>query len=237
MKRTKTLSVIAVLLLIMTVICGCGNDRHGARTESNDEYIRMMKAYMEDKYSASFEVVESSLPRSGFSGMELNILVLRDSSGHLTNVRAKYGTPYQFYDDYDNVCAAAEIHSELEVSGEHIAAWKLYANIREFSPESIDISPENISSVTVLAKVTEPPSLNNLRSLYEIYGQICDMGYENVYFLTAFVEESSDFDAAVENYTVYGKSKWSDYNGTFYGYLRVVDVGLSFDEFRYRIEQ
>ncbi len=220
----------------MLAVCGCGNNGHGARTESDDEYIRMMKDYMQDKYSASFEVVESNLPRSGFSGMELNILVLRDSSGHLTNVRAKYGTPYQFYDDYDNVCAAAEILSELEVTGEDIAAWKLYANIREFSQESIDISPENISSITVLAKVAEPPNIQNLQSLYEIYAQLCDMGYENVYFLTAFVAESRDFDAAVENYTVYGKSKWSDYKGTFYAYLRTTEAGLSFDAFRYSVE-
>ena len=59
-----------------------------------------------------------------------------------------------------------------------------------------------------------------------------EAGYSNIYFLIGFVESSDDFDKAIENYTVYGKSKWDDYDGEFYAYIYVANSNLSFDEFK-----
>lgn len=210
----------------------------GPRKETDAEYINMMKDYMEEKYSTTFEIVDSILPKSTVSsGMELNVLVLRDSNGLTTNVRAKFGTPYHFYDDYVESCTAAKILSEIGFTNENIDALGLNVIVRNKSIETIDISPENVPSLTVVAKVAERPNDTNLQSLYEVYDKICALGYEDVYFLVGFVENSSDFDAAVENYTVYGKSKWSDYNGEFFAYLRITSAGLSFDEFCSSVER
>lgn len=222
-----------VILLIVMGLCGCmTNSGTGSRKETDSEYINMMKAYMEEKYSTTFEIVDYILPKSTISsGMELNVLVLRDSNGLTTNVRAKFGTPYHFYDDYVESCTAAKILSEIGFTNENIDALSLHVVVRNKSIETIDISPENVPSLTVVAKVADRPNDTNLQSLYEIYDQICALGYEDVYFLVGFVNNSSDFDAAVENYTVYGKSKWSDYNGAFFAYLSITSAGLSFDEF------
>ena len=59
-----------------------------------------------------------------------------------------------------------------------------------------------------------------------------EAGYSNIYFLIGFVESSDDFDKAIENYTVYGKSKWDDYDGEFYAHIDVANSNLSFDEFK-----
>ena len=237
MNRIKQLSRIVIVFFILVGLCGCANTGHGARKESDAEYIDMMKAYMEEKYSTSFEIVESILPGSGLnSGMEVNVLVLRDGNGRLTNVRAKYGTPYNFYDDYVQSCTAAKLLSEAGVTYDHVDALGLNLVVRSESMESLDTSPENIPTLTVVAKVSEEPNMANMQSLYEIYEKICAGGYESVYFLVGFVEDSSDFDAAVENYTVHGKSKWEDYNGEFFAYLRTTDPGLSFADFCSHLE-
>lgn len=241
MKILMRLLSLAMAVLITLGVCGCMNNNflgNGARKESDAEYLKMMEDYMEEKYATSFDVVESILAESGInSGMEINVLVLRDSAGRTTNVRAKFGTPYRFYDDYVQVRSAAEILSKLEVSKEHIEALGLYVVVRNKSIDSIDVSPENIPTLTVVAKVPEEPNDENLRALYEVYNGICSAGYKEVYFLAGFVKESSDFDAAVANYTVHGKSKWSDYNGDFYAYLRTTSDGLSFEEFKSGVEK
>lgn len=234
MNGVKRLVLLLLTILIILGTCGCLKD---ASKESDAEYIAMMKDYMEEKYSRSFDIVESDLHASGFTGMEVNTLVLRDSDGCITNVRAKLGTPYNFYDDYVQVRTAYKILSEIKITNKHIDALSLYVVIRNTSIETIDSSPENVPAMTVVAKVSEAPNDANLQTLYELYDEICSNGYKEVYFLVGFVKESSDFDAAVENYTLHGKSKWSDYKGEFYAYLRTTSVELSFEDFKNSIEK
>lgn len=241
MSMLKRLFLLLITTLIMIGVCGCMKKTeltNNTRKESDAEYVEMMKDYMEQKYTTSFDIVETVLPASGINtGMEVNTLVLRDCDGCVTNVRAKFGTPYNFYDDYVQVRTAYEILSKMKVNTEIISALGLYATVRTNSIESIDTSPENVTSLTLVAKVPNDPEEASLQALYELYDEICSNGYSKVYFLVGFVKDSSDFDAAVENYSLHGKSKWSDYKGEFYAYLRTTSVELSFEDFKNSVEK
>lgn len=234
MNRVKRLLLLLITILTMIAVCGCLKD---ASKESEAEYIAMMKDYMEEKYSVSFDIVESVIHSRGFSGMELNTLVLRDGDGCITNVRAKTGDLYNFYDDYAQARTADKILSDLTISKEHIDAFRIYVAVNNHTIESIDTSPENVSLLIAVGKISEAPNDANLQALYEVYKQICSNGYKEMSFRVGFVKESSDFDAAVENLTLHGKPKQSDYNGEFYAYLRTTSVDLSFEDFKNCIEK
>ncbi len=235
----KLLLLIAILLIIG--MSGCISNYsigNSTRKESDAEYLEMMKKYMEDKYSTTFDTVEYILPSSGVNtGMEINVLVLRDADGTITNVRAKFGTPYNYYDDYVKARTAAKILSEIDAPTDGIDEVGLYVTVKNITADTVDVSPENINSITVVAKVSEEPTEANMKALYDVYKELCDKGYGKVYFLVGFVADSSDFDAAVKNYNLHGKSKWSDYTGEFFAHLHTTSTGLSFEEFKASIEK
>lgn len=239
--RNRKFVVSLLLILIMIGVCGCkkiDNNKSMLRKESDAEYIEMMKNYMEEKYGNSFEVVEHFLPEdASYSGMELNVLVLRDSNGRTTDVRARVGTPYNYFDYYIESCTAAKILSEMNIFYECIEKIQFYVTIFNDSLNEIDTTPGNIDTFTAVIKVPEEPNDINMKDLFELYQDICSLGYKNIRFLVGFVGESEGFDEAIENYRVHAKADWHDYSGDFYAFLCVRSEELSFDEFKNCIER
>ena len=204
------------------------------RQENDQEYISLMKKYIQDKYSITVDVVEHIFPQDGINtALKENILVVKDSNGVIANIRARLSTPYNFYDDYVESCTAANIQAEIDLSFFDNA--KIYVVVNNANIEMIDTSPSNIDYLTFVSTVTGKPEDDILKDLYEVYDYLCQKGYENIGFLVGFTDGSSEFGKAVENYMIYGKSDWDSYSGEVYAELYVTDQGLSFEEFKERV--
>ena len=204
------------------------------RQETDQEYILLMKDYIQDKYSITVDIVEHIFPQDGINtALKENILVVKDSNGVIANIRARLSTPYNFYDDYVESCTAESIQKGIDVS--FLDNAKIYVVVNNANIEMIDTSPSNIDYMTFVSTVTGMPDDAILKNLYEVYDCLHQKGYENVGFLVGFTDGSSEFEKAVGNYMVYGKSDWDSYSGEVFAELYVADKGLSFEEFKDRI--
>lgn len=211
------------------------NSNKSNRQESDQEYILLMQNYIQDKYSITVDVVEQCLPQDGINtALKENILVVKDSNGVISNVKARLSTPYEFYDDYVESCTAASIQKEIDVSVPSGTA-KIYVVVNNADANNINTSAANIASLTFVSTITGKPKDNSLERLYEIYDAIQQKGYSNVYFLVGFTDGSPEFEKAVENYMVHGKSEWKDYSGEVFAELYVTDNNLSFAEFKEKV--
>ncbi len=237
MKKIRAISILILILITITGVCGCmnKNSNKSNRQETDQEYILLMQNYIQDKYSITVDVVEQILPQDGINtALKENILVVRDLNGVVSNVKARLSTPYDFYDDYVESNTAASIQKELKVSVPSGNA-KIYVVVNNADVEKIDISATNIASLTFVSTITGNPNDSTLERLYEIYNSLHKKGYSNIYFLVGFTDGSSEFEKAVENYMVHGKSEWKDYFGEVYAELYVTDRNLSFDEFKGKV--
>lgn len=163
--------------------------------------------------------------------MEINIVTLKDEKGVMCNVRAKLGTPYDFYDDYTQAYTASLFSKSLDSNLLKTDNFKLYCTLKNDDWEDLDTSKQNISSITLVGGIYNEPKKEDVQELYSLYKEIEDKIADKVYFLVGFINNSSDFDKAIINYSKYGKSTWEDYNGSFYGYLTVKSSNLSYEEF------
>lgn len=234
MKKIRAISIILLILITVTGVCGCmnKNSNKSNRQESDQEYVLLMQNYIQDKYSITVDVVEQILPQDGINtALKENILVVRDSNGVISNVKARLSTPYEFYDDYVESCTAASIQKEIGVSVPSGTA-KIYVVVNNTDANNINTSATNIASLTFVSTITGNPNDNSLERLYEIYDTIQKKGYSNVYFLVGFTDGSYEFEKAVENYMVHGKSEWKDYSGEVFAELYVTDNNLSYAEFK-----
>ena len=235
MNTIKKILVLLLTLIILIGVCGCMNTtkNNSNRKESDSKYAELMKNYMEEKYGRSFEIVESLFYEGkSSSGMEKNILVMKDSEGVYCNVQARVGTPYDFFDGYVASYTAAKLESTLENDISQIEKARIYVALENMNFEKIDYSANNVSSLTLVGSFSHLPKDEDYQALYNIYEELGRKGYNKIYFLVGFVKQSEDFDLAVQNYRVYGKSEWEHYNGDFYGYLTVKTGGLSFEDFK-----
>lgn len=237
MKKIRVSSILILILITITGVCGCmnKNSNKSNRQETDQKYTLLMQKYIQDKYSIAVDVVEQILPRDGINtALKENILVVRDSNGVISNVKARLGIPYDFYDDYIESCTAASIQKEIGVSIPSGNA-KIYVVVKNMDIAKIDTSAANIVSLTFISTITGNPDDNTLGRLYEIYNTIQEKGYENVYFLVGFTDGSEEFGKVVDNYMIYGKSEWKEYSGEVFAELYVTDRNLSFDEFKRQV--
>ena len=237
MKKIRAISIILLILITVTGVCGCmnKNSNKSNRQETDQEYILLMQNYIQDKYSITVDVVEQILPQDGINtALKENILVVRDSNGVISNVKARLSTPYEFYDDYVESCTAASIQKEIGVSVPSGTA-KIYVVVNNTDANNINTSAANVASVTFVSTITGNPNDDSLERLYEIYNSIQQKGYSNVYFLVGFTDGSPEFEKAVENYMVHGKSEWKDYSGEVFAELYVTDKNLSYAEFKEKV--
>lgn len=231
----KRIVVLFFAVIIMIGVCGCMNmNKTLSRTENDQEYAQLMLNHMEATYGTSFQVVESIFPEAGInSGMSENVLTLQDPSGIITNVTAAMGTPYKFYDDYANALGAAQIRSTLYLS--ELQKWgnvQLYTSLKTRDISNIDASPSGVSSVTLVANIPQPHSEEAMKALYDVYCQICSAGYQKLYMIAWFTDGSAEFDRAVNNYRIHGKSDWLNYNGTVHAALKITVADLDYDDFQ-----
>lgn len=236
MKTIKKILVLLLTLIILIGVCSCTNTSKKDnlnRKESDSEYAELMKNHMEEKYGCSFEIVDSIFWEGKIgSGMEKNVLVLKNSEGVYCNVQARVGTPYDFFDSYVDSYTAAKLESALENDISQIEKARIYVALENMNFKEIDYSATNVSSLTLVGSFSHFPKDKDFQTLYNIYEELGRKGYDNIFFLVGFVKQSEEFDLAVQNYRIYGKSKWEDYNGDFYGYLTVKTGGLSFEDFK-----
>lgn len=210
---------------------------HNGGNENHQEYAKLMLEYMEQKYATEFTVVEEIFPEAGFNtGMRENILVVADSNGVTANVRARLATPTNCYDDYVNACGANRIQSNLNLEGlQTLGNARLYAVVNTKRLSELNISPEGVASVTLVVHIPQQFREDAMEQLYDAYCQICDAGYQNLYLIAWFTDGAAEFDRAVDNYRVYGKSSWKDYSATVYAALKVTTPGLSYEDFRMKL--
>lgn len=228
----KILCFIAVLFILIGVT-GCMNNNNKKnlnRKESDEEYSMLMQEYMEKKYETKFDVVENIFPREGFNtGEKENIVVLKDSQGIQANVKAKHSTPYKFYDDYVESFVASKIEKDIDKTlFENV---KFYVTLKNKEINEVDISPNNVSSLTVIGRISKNTDENLYKELYDQYIQICEKRYDNIYFLIGFAPESEELDKAIDNYRIYGKSSWTEYDGDVKGFLKVMEPNVSYEKF------
>lgn len=233
MNTIKKILGLLLTLIILIGVCGCMNTtkNNSNRKESDSEYAELMKNYMEEKYGRSFEIVNCIFPQMN-TGSEMNVAILQDSEGIQCDVRAKIGTPYDYFDYYIESYTAAKLAVSLDNDISQIGEMRFFLTVDNEDIKNIDYSKDNVSSVTLVGKVEHFPQDEDFKSLYNIYGELIERGYTDIDILIGFVKQSEEFDLAVQNYRVYGKSKWEYYSGDFYGYLTVKSAGLSLEEFK-----
>lgn len=226
---------IGYVMVLGLIIAGCGisNKELGQsnRNKIDSEYVVLMKDYIQDKYSITIDVAEQILPKDGFNtALKENILVVKDSNGVFANIKARLSSPYEFYDNYVESYTASIIQNKMNITVPKGKA-KIYVALRNCDFKNIDVSPSNVLSLTYVSAISEKPSDLCMERLYEVYSELQYQGYSNIYFLVGFTDGASEFDKAVENYMVHGKSEWEDYNGIVYADLTITDDGLSYDDF------
>lgn len=225
---------ILILFLIMITTIGCGNNYRNSK-ENNQEYITIMQNYIEDKYSIEVEIVEYIFPQEGFNTeLKQNVLVVRDENGVIANVKAYLGTPYEFSDNYVEMCISSKIDKEIDIDIPSGTA-KSYVVVKNEDITKIDISASNVISLTYVCMIDGKPTNEILISLYEIYDKLQKQNYNDIYFLVGFTDGSPEFKKAAENYTVYGKSGWSYYSGEVYATLSVIDNDLTYEQFENKV--
>lgn len=233
----KNLKKTLFLLLVLFFISGL----YGCNIETNknnkDDIVTLAYEYIYNKYSIDVDLVEQIVPQNGFnSALKENVLVMSDPNGLIFNVRSRIDTPSNFYDDYVETCTAASVQKEIGVSVPSGSA-KIYVVVNNDDASNINASPTNIASLTFISVIKGYPNDNSLERLYEIYDNIQQRGYSNIYFLVGFTDGSSEFEKAVENYMVHGKSEWKDYSGEVFAELYVTDSNLTFDEFANKLNK
>lgn len=230
----KQLWALFLAVMIMIGACGCmkANDNYG-RKENDQEYSELMLKYMEEKYNTTFQIVEYIFPKAGInSGMKENVVVVEDPSGVTANVKARLGAPYSYYDDYVNACGADQIQHSLDLSQlQKLGNARLYAVVNSKNMTDINITPEGVASITLVVNIPQQPTEHTMELLYDVYCQICNAGHQNIYLIAWFTDGSAEFDRAVDNYRIYGKSNWQDYSGTVYAALKITTPGLSYQDF------
>lgn len=230
----KIIISLSIFLALMIGVNGCMFfENKPTRIEENDEYVQMMHQYIQDKYNVNFDIKESILPEEGFNtGMKENILVVTDENGVSANVKAYLSTPYEYSDDYVYSLAADKIQKSLDLTDiEKHGCCKVYTVTNSSDPTDIDISADNIASLTFVAVIDHSSDDDALDILYDVYSQIQTLGYADVYFLVAFSSDLEYFSKVVLNYTVYGQTSWSDYPAEISAYMNVMDNDLSKDAF------
>ena len=235
----KKILLVFMVIFLMIGVCGCMDTKNNKsnRKESDEEYVILMQDYIQNKYSINVEVVESILPKNGINtALKENILVVKDENGVIANVRARLGTPYNYFDDYVNSSVAFEIQKCIEIS---ISTQKSYSKIYAVcdSGDIVEFSVKDITSLTFVSMVEGNPTDKTIEELYEIYTQIQTKGYSNTYFIVGFTDGNKEFEKVVENYKVYGKSKMEDYSGEVYSKLYITDNNVSFDEFKNSVKE
>lgn len=231
--RRRLVLLFGAIIILMGV-CGCMNTNNNyGRKENDQDYAELMRTHMEEKYGTDFQIAECIFPEAGInSGMRENVVVLKDCNGVTANVKARVGTPYTYYDDYVDACGADRIESSLDLTGLRQAGnARLYAVVRSKTVDEIDISPEGVTSVTLVVNIPQQRTEETMQKLYDAYGQIVKAGYQKLYLIAWFTDGSAEFDQAVENYRVYGKSSWENYTGTVYAALKVTVPDLSYEDF------
>lgn len=231
----KRLWILLLATIMMIGVCGCmKTNKDRGRIERNQKYAQQMLAYMEEKYDTVFQVVEEIFPESGINtGMKENVLVVKDSNGVLANAKARLGSPDVFYDDYVYACGADRIQRSLDLSGlQELGNARVYGVFNAKHLSEISIAPEEVPSVTLVVNLPQQVTAEAMEQLYDAYSQICDAGYRKLYLIAWFTDGSAEFDQAVENYRIYGKSNWTDYSGTVYAALKITEPGLSYDDFQ-----
>lgn len=209
-------------------------DNNYGRKETDQQYAELMLKYMEEKHGTTFQAVEYIFPEAGInSGMQENVLVVEDSGGVTANVKARLSTPYSYYDDYVDACGADRIQRSLDLSGlQALGSARLYAVVNSKSATDISIAPGDVVSVTLVVNIPGEVTEEAVKQLYDAYCQICSAGYQKLYLIAWFTDGSAEFDQAVNNYRVYGKSSWKNYTGTVYAAMKVTTPNLSYEDFR-----
>lgn len=236
MNKVRKILVLLLTLIMLIGVCGCMNTSKKSnlnRKESDSEYAELMKDYMEEKYGRSFKEISYIFPEGGINTeMKLNVVTLEDASGVRCNVKARLGTPYKYFDDYVESYSAAQLESSLEHKISNIGEARTYLTVSDIDIDKIDYSNNNVLSLTLVAGIEHSPTDDDFQKLFDIYKELEDKGYSNLFFIVGFVKESEEFKLAIDNYQIYGKANWNDYDGEFYGYLTVKTAGLSLDEFK-----
>ena len=161
MKKIRAISILILIMITITGVCGCMNrdSNKSNRQEADQEYIELMQNYIQDKYSITVDVVEQILPQDGVNtALKENVLVVRDSNGVISNVKARLSTPYDFYDDYVESCTATSIEKELGISIPSGNA-KIYVVPNNLDIARIDTSATNIASLTFVCTITGNPGV------------------------------------------------------------------------------
>lgn len=232
-----------LLLFIITTAgaCGCMKkySNKSNRKENDQDYAVLMQDYIQNKYSIKVNVIETIFPKEGINtGLKYNILVFCDEKGITANVKARMSSPYSFYDDYVEASVAYKIQSELsiDITTQDCNA-KIYVAVNNKDYSKLDISPANIASLSFISTIAGEPDDRTIEELYEVYTQIQSKKYDNVYFLVGFTDGSAEFEQAVNNYMIYGKSEWKDYTGEVYSELYVTENNLTFEEFKSNLSE
>ena len=231
----KRILALLIAAMMMIGVCGCmRRNRDSVNKPNEQEYTEQMRKYMEDAYDTTFTVVETIFPKSGFNtGMLENVVVLKDSQGVVTNVKARLGNPDAFYDDYANCLGAHKIQNNMDLAVlQEMGNARVYAVVRDKNIADISIAADNVSSVTLVVNIPCEPSEAAMECLYDAYGQLCEAGYQTLYLIAWFTDGDAEFDRAVENYRVYGKPDWSHYSGTVYAALKISAPDVSYEDFR-----
>lgn len=225
----KKFSCVLLCFALVMSICGCAKQNS---EEKETEYKNEMMNYAEEKYKKVFLIDEVIFSEAGFNtGMEQNVLVLKDSDGVTFNVTASHKNPDSFYDDYVEAVCAEKFSKEINTEQiKDYAEFKFYVMLNNDS--DFTYSEENIKSLTFMVNIKGDPNEDILKDLYDVYSEISNKNIENVFILIGFTDGSPIFSKAVNNYKVYGEAEWEDFSATVYSYLDVFENNLSFEEFK-----
>lgn len=252
MLHSKVRYVIVLLTVMMVVsVAGCGKKQEAQKEqdianriykETEEEYANLMLEFMEDRWHKEFKIVDQYLPNDAelVKDREMLWITVEDPEGRIANVSSTKLDPYYFADTYMYTICGEELMSKLDIPRERIDTIRIYPYVRNIFKDNsfsyddviVDISPENVSFVYVLAKIPDEPSEINLMDLFYIYLQLSDLEYKDIEILAAFTEEPSGYDRVVRNWPVYSNG-WlkEDFGDHCHGTLWSVGDDLTFKEF------
>lgn len=200
-----------------------------------------MLSYLEESYNREFKSVEYIPATRGFNDfMKENVLVAKDEKGIVVNVKEKVSKKGQFYDDYTNGFVSKLIENAVDFSGiENLYGAKTYVTLKAdyddvtiLDEEGFSLSMEMINSWYNIISISDEANDEVLEQLFTVYEKCNSLGFGPSVFIVAFGGEENKSEIYVNNFLLYGVQDWEQYDERVKQVLKVMEEGLSFEQFK-----
>ena len=238
----RRFGVFLLLIIILIGVSGCMKDElpQQPTKEENIAKEAEMLAYLKDKYKQEFTSIEYIPAKRGFNdGYNENVLIAESNNGIQVNAYEKLVYEGRYSDDYLNSFTSHNLGKQINYYGiKNLQGAKTYvtllADYRDLHvlSEEFTLTKEKINSWYSIISISGEADDEVLKQLYGRYEANNSLDYGANVFIVAFGGEKSKADLYVNNYLLYGKDSWENFDESVKKILIITEKGLSLEQFK-----